>query len=82
MRRLLIFLVVFILLVANLPWFFSSMQKTHILGFPPWAFYSLIMMVAYGVVTAFFLGRYWDDLSDPGEENGDGTRNRSKDVSP
>ena len=37
MKKIWIVVIVFGLLLANLPWFFFSLQKTHILGFPPWA---------------------------------------------
>ena len=65
-----IILIMVILLLANLPLFFSKIQNYHILGFPPWAMYSLVMMIIFAVVISIFLGKYWDYLAvDRDDEN-------------
>ena len=68
MNRTLTFLIMIVLLVLNMPWFFSKLQKTHIWGFPHWAVYSLIMMFIFAVVVCYFLGKHWDDLRGDEEE--------------
>jgi hypothetical protein len=68
MNRTLVFLIMTVLLLLNMPWFFSELQKKQILGFPPWALYSLGMMVIFAIVVCYFLGKYWDDLAGDEEE--------------
>ncbi|MGR3220620.1 MAG: hypothetical protein ACUZ8H_12515 [Candidatus Anammoxibacter sp.] len=46
-------------LLATIPWFFTKFRPVHILGFPPWAFYSICLTVVYAIIVAFFVGRYW-----------------------
>jgi hypothetical protein len=71
MTRAWIFVIVFALLLSNLPWFFTQPEMRQILGFPPWALYSFVMMIVFGVVTAYFLGRYWTYLAEDGSEEDD-----------
>lgn len=55
-----IFLISIIALVLTVPWFFIDFSNTTVLGFPLWAFYSIVMSVLYAAVIAIMLGRYWD----------------------
>ena len=70
MTRKKIYLVSILLLAATVPWFFVRERHFHILGFPPWAFYSLCMTVLYAAGSCFLIGRFWSLLSDDGEEGG------------
>lgn len=58
-----LFLIEFGLLVLTVPWFFTSEKSELIFGFPIWAFYSLIVSIIFAFVTAFIIGKYWEELS-------------------
>lgn len=64
MSKYWIFPVIFILLLSNTPCFFHEPVMDRILGFPPWAFYSLVMMIIYAVVTCIFMSKYWTSLAE------------------
>ena len=49
-------------LCLTVPWFFSpgeDLPRT-ILGFPTWAFYSVVASVLYASFIAYCLHRHWD----------------------
>lgn len=47
-------------LIITVPWFFTDFTESHILGFPTWAFYTIVSSIIYAAVIFFFLERYWD----------------------
>ncbi len=49
-----------LLLVLTTPWLFSGVSETTILGFPPWALYSLLATLVYAVTVALLMQLYWD----------------------
>ena len=49
-----------LLLILTVPWFTFSADAGPILGFPPWAFYSVLMTLLYALVHLFFIHRFWD----------------------
>ena len=67
MKILVIFIIPVLILIASVPWLFTRPSDTEILGFPVWAFYSLVFSVIYAVVIAIFLKRFWS-LSAQDEE--------------
>jgi H+/Cl- antiporter ClcA len=77
MRIFSIIAITVVLLLANMPWFFSEVSQEHIYGFPPWAMYSLVMMVIFGVVVSILLGLYWTDLANVGGNDEIDRRNQS-----
>lgn len=56
MPRIAIFITL-LFCVATTPLFIAS--ETMILGFPGWAFYSLIMIVIYSLIICFVIERFW-----------------------
>ncbi len=63
MTKLKLYLISAFFLVATVPWFFTELRTNHILGFPPWAFYSFCATILYAIVIAFLLQRYWSVLA-------------------
>ena len=68
MSRSLVILIMVIILFLNLPWFFTKPDDGHILGFPYWAFYSLIMIIVFAVAASIMLGWYWSKLAEGADE--------------
>jgi len=68
-NRPLIIIIMAVVLLANVPWFFHEAQMTHVWGFPPWAVYSFAMIILFAVVTSVFIGKYWDVMAGPEEED-------------
>ncbi len=59
MTKFKLFCISTFLLIATVPWFFTEFRFDDVLGFPPWAFYSLCVTLVYAIVTAVILERYW-----------------------
>lgn len=68
MTKLRLYAILAAILLATVPWFFTRSVTAHILGFPPWAFYSICMTIVYAIVVAFFVGRYWPLSEDDNDE--------------
>lgn len=64
MRRWVVFLVQMAALGASVPWLFTVHHRTHIAGMPPWARFSLLMTVAYMVLTAVMLRWCWERMAE------------------
>ncbi len=76
MNKTVMILITIVVLLANVPWFFNKFQPTHILGFPPWAIYSLVWIILFAILVCIFIGIYWDklrELPDDSDEPGEGT---------
>ena len=58
-----------LILIASVPWFFTGTGGRAVMGFPPWAFYSLLISVLYAVVVAAFLKYYWAMSAEDAESN-------------
>lgn len=61
--------VLFLFVLAALPWFFPRGYSGAVMGFPGWAVYSLGLSFVYACVVSFFVWRYWDAGSE--QEDGD-----------
>ena len=70
-----------LLLLLTTPWLFSGVSATTVMGFPPWALYSLLATLVYAVTVALLMQRYWDhsgaapveaDLDEQRDESGEG----------
>ena len=59
MKLLVLFIIPFAMLVASVPWLYTHPSDSHILGFPSWALYSIVVAKIYAIVIAVFLKRYW-----------------------
>ena len=59
MKLLKLFIIPVVILLASVPWLFTGASDKVILGFPVWAFYSLVVTIIYAIVIAVFLKRYW-----------------------
>ncbi len=68
MKLLKLFIIPVAILVASVPWLFTRASDTVILGFPAWAFYSLVVTQIYAIVIAVFLKRYWQLSADEKEK--------------
>jgi hypothetical protein len=61
-----LFLITLTALVFTVPWFFTNPDTATqghvatILGFPLWAFYSVVSSFLYACLISWCLGRYWD----------------------
>ena len=64
-----LFISVFILIVATVPWFYSGEASAEDTGLPNWFIYSLIMSVAFSIFISIAMGLFWDRLA--GEETVD-----------
>jgi hypothetical protein len=58
-KKLVLFVLIFLLHVMTVPWFFFSTKLESITGFPYWAFYSLCSTFIYAVCIFYFLQKYW-----------------------
>jgi hypothetical protein len=72
MRRVVIFLLPFVALVATVPWWFGSDDGSRLFGLPGWAVYSLAASAVFAVVLATLLGRYWDLSAGSDDDDGFG----------
>lgn len=70
MTRFRLFCILTFCLILTVPWFFEKFQSWHILGFPPWAFYTICTTILYAVLIAFFLNRYLSVFARDDEEDG------------
>lgn len=68
MTRFKLFFILLISLVVTIPWFFMDKRITHIIGFPPWAFYVFCVTIVYAIIISVFIGRYWSLSAEEDEE--------------
>lgn len=59
-RRVVLYGAMALCATAATPWFFVDEWNVSIVGFPPWAFYSLLMTVVFALVVAIFIDRFWE----------------------
>lgn len=59
MKRKFWLILSFIILILSAPWLFADYSEYAILGFPPWAFTSVLFSVLYVLVLFILLHFYW-----------------------
>ena len=68
MTRTRLYILILLLILLTVPWFFSGIASIIVVGFPPWALYTLMATLIYAVITSYFLGKYWSLSAREGEE--------------
>ena len=59
MTRTRLFILIIFLILLTVPWFFSGIVSNIVVGFPPWALYTLLATLIYAVIISYFLRKYW-----------------------
>jgi len=49
-----------VLILLTIPWFFSGITSSIIIGFPSWALYTFIATFIFAIITSYLLGKYWN----------------------
>ena len=57
-------------MLLTVPWFFTGEEQHIIAGLPAWAFYSILATVAYAVIIACMLKRFWRLIAGSDGEEG------------
>ena len=68
MTRTRLYILILLLILLTVPWFFSGIASIIVVGFPPWALYTLMATLIYAVITSYFLRKYWSLSAREGEE--------------
>ncbi len=63
-----LYTILFLLLVAAVPWLFPEGSTARLGGFPAWAVYSVAMAVIYATVVSTFVWRFWDAAGDDSDD--------------
>ena len=59
MTRTRLYIIILLLILLTVPWFFFGIAQNIVVGFPPWALYTLLATLIYAVIISYFLGKYW-----------------------
>lgn len=72
MTPLRLFLFIFALMTATVPWVFMSASAEADTGLPNWAVYAFWMMLVFMTFIFYALHRYWNDMAGDAEEDQEG----------